>query len=724
MKYLTLRVPRESDNTPEQTAQLLASLARAASAPSLFDKLSGVVPVQLSLELTIVAGQITFVIVYPDHLDTFVRSQIQATYPDVVMAETKDYLADWEAAAGDLIRLSYPSYFPLRDYMDYKEVDPMLPLLGVLSKAKETDRVLVQFILLPPDKSIRSQSYHYLHPKAKYDDAGHKEVIQPEGKKLVEDKLTQPLVGVSIRFASNNPDILHDLAGAVSVLNRPDGNSLAKAPLLFPWQRTALLKAIWAREPYRPFNIPPTTLNVLELSSLWHLPGVFTKLPNIAWSPSASLSEPPESLPIHSKSASEDILQHTNFFATTTFRNKQVIFGLKLEDRLRHTYVLGKSGTGKSTLLENMAIDDFKKGRGVAFIDPHGDSAEVLLNYIPGKRMNDVVYFNPADREYPISLNILEISSPDQAELVTSGIVAIFHKLYSHSWGPRLEYILRNTILTLTLLPGSTLPDVIKILTDDVFRRQVYQKLKNSQLLSFWHNEYDVLDLKTRMEYISPILNKVGQFVNSPLIQSIISTPKSSVDLKRVMDEGKIFIANLSQGKLGEDNSALLGAMLVTQIEIAAMSRVEMPKEKRKDFFLYVDEFQNFATDSFIKILSEARKFRLGLILANQYIGQIPEHIQKAILGNAGTIICFVLGSEDAAIIEKEFGGLFTQVSLVSLQKHQVAMRMTIDAASSNPFTAETLPPMKSSNNNRSKVIEMSRKRYALKQPKTLQKTR
>jgi hypothetical protein len=594
-------------------------------------------------------------------------------------------------------------------------------MLGVLSKAGADDRVIIQFVVYPADTRISKQAYAYLHPKPKVDADGKVMKVEVEGKKLIEDKLSQPLVGVSIRFAASRPALLHDLHGAISVLNRPDGNALIPAKL-FSWQRSKVWDHILYRLPFSSFFVPPVTLNVMELSSLWHLPGTYTKIPNVAWAPSASLTEPPATLPIHQKSVSldEDSPQpgsDINFFASTLFRNENRIFGLKLEDRLRHTYILGKSGTGKSTLLENMCVDDFKKGKGVAFIDPHGDSAENLLNYIPSRRINDVVYFNPADREYPIALNILEVDNPDQAELVASGIVAIFHKLYGNSWGPRLEYILRNTVYSLTLVPGSTLPDVIKMLTDERFRRSLYPKITNPQMLSFWQNEFDKLEEKTRLEHISSILNKVGQFVNSPLIHGIISHPKSTIKLDEILNSGKILIANLSQGKLGEDNSALLGAMLITKLQLAAMSRVDIPKEQRKEFFLYVDEFQNFATESFTKILSEARKFRLGLVLANQYIAQIPEEIQKAIFGNAGTVICFVLGAEDARVMSKEFGEIFSEPALVSLQRHQIAMKMTIDNTISQPFMATTLPPLKSTNLNKDKVINVSRTRWGKKKP-------
>lgn len=713
----SLKVPRESENTPEQTAQLLTSLARSTKLPGMLGRLTGNEPQVISLEVALVQGQILFSVVHPVSLTSFIHSQFLATYPDVIISQVPDYLSSWQATlpAVSLQKLQFASYFPLRDYADYKEVDPMLPMLGVLSKAGEQDHILIQFLITPGAAKIQKQAYAYLHPSSKMGSDGKPiKEIPPEGKKLIEDKLSQPLVGVSIRFAASRPDLLNDLQGAISVLNRPDGNSLVPNGL-FPWQKSKLWDCIKYRLPFSGLNVRQTTLNVMELSSLWHLPGVYTKIPNVAWATSSSFSEAPENLPVHSKLENDDSNFNINFFAKTNFKNEERIFGLQLEDRLRHFYILGKSGTGKSTLLENMAIDDFKKGRGVAFIDAHGDSAENLLNYIPKNRINDVVYFNPSDREYPVNINILETTSPDQAELVTSGIVAIFHKLYGHSWGPRLEYILRNTVLTLTQIPGSTLPDVVRVLTDEKFRKSLYPKISNKQLLLFWQNEFDRLEEKSRLEYVSPILNKVGQFVNSPLIHNLISHPKSTVSVEDVLNSGKILIANLSQGKLGEDNAALLGAMFITKVQLAAMSRVDIPKEDRKDFFLYVDEFQNFATESFIKILSEARKYRLGLILANQYIAQIPEDIQMAIFGNAGTIACFVVGAQDAEVMEKVFGGKFSKDALVSLQKHQIVLKMLISNTISLPFLATTLPPLKSTNQGKDKVIAISRERWARK---------
>ena len=344
---------------------------------------------------------------------------------------------------------------------------------------------------------------------------------------------------------------------------------------------------------------------------------------------------------------------------------------------------------------------------------PHGDLSEILLDYIPSYRINDVCYLNPADKEHPFSINILEVTNPAQAELVASGIVSIFYKLYSYSWGPRLEYILRNTLLTLTQVPNATLVDVVRILTHKNYRMGVVEKLTDQVLQDFWTKEFEKMPDRLREEAINPILNKVGQFVSSPLIRGIIGQPHSTIDLEQIMNEGKILIVNLSQGRLGEDNSALLGAMIITKLQLAAMNRVNVPEEQRRDFYLYVDEFQNFATDSFIKILSEARKYRLNLCLANQYMAQIAEPVQKAILGNAGTLIAFLLGAEDAFILEKEFGEIFTQKNLVGLSNFQVIIKLAIDNLTSRPFFAYTLPLPKSVNQNREKVIKVSQERYS-----------
>lgn len=402
-------------------------------------------------------------------------------------------------------------------------------------------------------------------------------------------------------------------------------------------------------------------------------------------------------------------------FAKTTYRNRHRKFGIKADDRRRHMYLVGKTGMGKSTILENMIVEDIRAGKGVAVVDPHGDLAEKVIQYIPNNRVNDIVYVNPADMEYPIAFNVVEHVEPHLRHLVASGLLGVFQKLWADSWGPRLEYILRNAILAVLDYPGSTLLAVTRMLSDKKYRKKVVDNIKDPVVKSFWVNEFAGYNDKFAAEAVSPIQNKVGQFLSSSLIRNIVGQVKSSIDMRKVMDEGKILIMNLSKGRIGEDNSALLGAMMITKIQLAAMSRVNMPEKERKDFYLYVDEFQNFATDSFASILSEARKYRLNLVLAHQYIEQLGEKVKPAIFGNVGTFIIFRVGAADAEELEPEFSPTFTAEDIVNLPKYEIYIKLMIDGVASEPFSAQGLPPLTDEEitGNEEKVIRISRERYA-----------
>ena len=402
------------------------------------------------------------------------------------------------------------------------------------------------------------------------------------------------------------------------------------------------------------------------------------------------------------------------FFAKTNFRNQEKVFGIKTDDRRRHMYVIGKTGMGKTNLLENLAIQDIQKGHGIAFIDPHGDTAEKLIKAIPPHRINDVIYLNPADQDFPIAFNVMEKVDPEFRHLVASGLVGVFKKIYAESWGPRLEYILRNAILALLEFPGSTLLGVTRILVDKPYRARVVEKITDPVVRSFWVDEFSQWNDRVLQEVISPIQNKVGQFISNSLTRNIVGQTTSSFDIREVMDSQKILIINLSKGRIGEDNGALLGAMIITKIQLAAMGRVDIAEDDRKDFYLYVDEFQNFATESFANILSEARKYHLNLILANQYVTQIDEKVRDAIFGNAGSIISFRVGAMDAEFLEKEFEPVFMMNDIINLPKYQIYLKLMIDGIAGDAFSATTLPPIKLEDiGSEEKVIKSSRERYS-----------
>ncbi|PIT89695.1 hypothetical protein COU23_02660 [Candidatus Kuenenbacteria bacterium CG10_big_fil_rev_8_21_14_0_10_36_11] len=412
--------------------------------------------------------------------------------------------------------------------------------------------------------------------------------------------------------------------------------------------------------------------------------------------------------------------EEITYFAKTNFRNQDKKFGIKLDDRRRHMYVLGKTGVGKTTLLKNMIIQDIENGHGLAYLDPHGDDVQEVLECIPTNRINDVVYFNPADMEHPIAFNILENVDPAYSHLVADGLMGVFTKIWANMWSARMEHILRNCILALIEVPGNTLLGIMRLLVDKEFRRKIVDKVANPVVKSFWVDEYANWNDRFRVEAIQPIQNKVGQFLSSTIIRNIVGQPKSTIDIRKFMDESKILLLNLSKGKIGEDNSNLLGAMMVTKLQLAAMSRVNIPESERDDFFLYVDEMQNFVTESFADILSEARKYHLCLILSHQYIAQLSTKestkVRDAIFGNVGTIIFFRVGAADAYFLLKEVEPYLTEEDLVSISNREIYLKLMIDGVNSRPFSATTLPPLSTDRKNlknMEKVIKVSRERYA-----------
>jgi energy-coupling factor transporter ATP-binding protein EcfA2 len=378
------------------------------------------------------------------------------------------------------------------------------------------------------------------------------------------------------------------------------------------------------------------------------------------------------------------------YLARTNFRNTQKLVGLKPADRNAHIYVLGKTGTGKSTLLETLARQDLAHGGGFALLDPHGDLVERVLAAVPPGRRETLIYMNVSDTARPLGFNPLEAVPPEKRALAASGLLDVFKKLWADSWGPRLEHILRNALLVLLDQPSATLADILRLLDDRDFRRHVAERTPNAQVRRFWLSEFEHYPLRFRAEAIAPAQNKVGAFLANPVLQRILTQPKSAFDLRQVMDEGRVLLVNLAKGKLGEDTAALLGSLLVARIGLAALSRADVPESERRDFFVYLDEFQNFSTLSLATMLPELRKYHVGLVLAHQHLAQLDPAVREAILGNVGTTLAFRLGATDAQLLEPAFAPEVRAEDLVGLPNYSVYLKLIAGGITSRPFSAET----------------------------------
>jgi len=499
---------------------------------------------------------------------------------------------------------------------------------------------------------------------------------------------------------------IHEIVGSFRQFSLPQSNEFAA---------TALKQA--ASIPFG-FILHPYVLSVEEIATMWHLPTLLVQTPNIDWVLSKKL-EPPVNLPVPGLTDASEAL---TVIGEAVYRGQRTKFGIRVDDRRRHVYALGKTGMGKSTLLENMIFSDIQAGKGVGVIDPHGDLAEVIPQFVPKHRSNDVVIFDPADRDFPLSFNVLDCPDPHQRALVASGLMSVFTKLWPGMFSGRMEHILRNTLLALLEYEGSSMLGIMRMFADEQYRRKVVSKVVDPMVKSFWEQEYATWNDKYRTEATAAIQNKVGQLLSTPLIRNIVGQVKNGLDLRHAMDTGKIIIVNLSKGRLGEDTSAFLGSMLVTKFQIDAMSRADIPEADRRDFYLYVDEFQNFATESFASILSEARKYRLNLTMANQYVAQLligegKTTLKDAVFGNVGSIICFQVGSDDAEALSLQFEETVMPKDILSLPKYHAYVRLMIDGVPSKPFSVTHLPPPAFSHDEKriETLRKLSRERYCEK---------
>ena len=742
---LILEIPKTNDKKELAAEQLFASLHGILRDKREL-KLSRGAQEHLSFEVASVNGQIRFYVWTPRSLQSFVEGQIYAQYPTVQIHQaSEDYTEherDHSVTYTTEMTLTASEFLPIKTFQTF-EVDPLAGITGTLAKLESTGEELwIQVLAKPVEDSWQIEADHWIsrlregsasilpsvggsmrwlgglfaalwRPPEEGLAGGKGPEISERNKTRIaeaEKKATKLGYEVKIRLAylgenqTNAKLRMQALVGTFKQFNSTNLNG-------FKPIKAAYGKEFLEKYRRRAFFGDGFILNIEELASVFHLPHTNVETPNIVWA-SAKTAEPPSKLPVLTGSDAND--DQISAFGVTNFRGINHQFGMLRYDRSRHVYIIGQTGAGKSGLLELFALSDIFHNQGYAIIDPHGDFAINNMKFIPGSRLNDVVYFNPADTAYPLGFNPLEVTNPNQKTNISSEVIGVLKRMFGESWGPRLEYILRYTILALLDRPETTMLDITRMLTDKNFRKETLGYCRDTVVLQFWNVEFASWNDKFVAEAVAPVLNKVGAFTANPIIRNIIGQPKSTFNIRQIMDEGKILIVNLSKGLIGEDNAAILGSFLVTKIQLAAMSRSDIPDIRdRRPFYLYVDEFQNFATDSFATILSEARKYGLNLTVANQYISQMNETVRDAVFGNVGTMISFRVSADDAPILAKQFEPNFEAVDLLQMHNRNFVINMVIGGEKTPAFSARTLELPPSQADNTLHIIEHSRRMYS-----------
>lgn len=744
---LVLEIPKANDKSELAAEQLFASLHGILRDKKEFRYNTGFQE-HLSFEIASVNGQIRFYVWVPKTLQSFVEGQIYSQYPSVqIHTAEEDYVAHERrhtVVYTSEISLSGSEFLPIKTFQSF-EVDPLAGITGTLAKLESTGEELWVQVLVRPIaddwhkasdswiKSVKNGSPFALLGGDGFNfkwvggliaalskppeqgigaGSGPKELSERDKTRIseAEKKATKLGYQVKIRMAylgestTNAKLRMQALVGTFKQYNSTNLNGFQMTQASFKKEDLAKYKA-------RLFIDRGYILNIEELASVFHLPHTNVETPNIVWA-SSKTAEPPAKLPVIT--GNDAIDENISAFGLTNFRGINHQFGMLRYDRSRHVYIIGQTGAGKSGTLELFALSDIFHGQGYAIIDPHGDFAVDNMRFIPGSRVEDVVYFNPADTAFPLGFNPLEVTDPAHKTNISSEVIGVLKRMFGESWGPRLEYILRYTILALLDRPETTMLDITRMLTDKKFRKETLSYCTDTVVLQFWNIEFASWTEKFQAEAIAPVLNKVGAFTANPVIRNIIGQPKSTFNIRQIMDEGKILVVNLSKGLIGEDNASILGAFMVTKIQLAAMSRSDIADIKdRRPFYLYVDEFQNFATDSFATILSEARKYGLNLTVANQYISQMSDTVRNAVFGNVGTMISFRVSADDAPILSKQFEPQFESNDLLQMHNRHFIINMVINGEKAPAFSATTLtlPPPQIDNTGR--IIEHTRKHYS-----------
>lgn len=741
---LVLEIPRTNEKKELAAEQMFASLHGILRSKRELAAQGGLQE-HISFEFASIGKQIRFYVWVPKYLQNFVEGQIYAQYPQVQIHEAeedyaaRDFSHDVKYTAE--LGLIDDEVLPIKTF-DSFDVDPLAGITATLAKLDDpNEEMWIQVLARPiPDDWHRKASKYASRVKSgkgklKSDTAGT--IIFFIGQML--EALWKPPEDK----AKSAPEISERDKGRISEVDKKStklgyqvkvrltylGNDATTARLrmqaivgTFKQFNSTNLNGFQLKNPsFSPEGIAQYRtrffidrgyiLNIEELASLYHLPHTNVETPNIVWA-SSKTAEPPSKLPMILGDEEHD--KNISAFGLTNFRGVNQQFGIHRSDRGRHIYVIGQTGTGKSGLLELFALSDVFHNQGYAIIDPHGDFAVNNLRFVPASRIKDVVYFNPADTAFPMGFNPMEVTDPALRNNISSEIIGVMKRMFGESWGPRLEYILRYTILALLYYPNTTMLDITRMLTDKRFRNEVLAHVEDTVVLNFWNIEFASWNDKFQAEAIAPVLNKVGAFTANPIIRNIIGQSKSTFNIRKLMDEGKILIVNLSKGLLGEDNASILGAFLVIKIQLAAMSRADIPNiDDRRPFYLYVDEFQNFATDSFATILSEARKYGLNLTVANQYVSQMQDTVRDAVFGNVGTMITMRVSADDAPILGKPFAPQFLPEDIMQMHNRHFIISMVIKGEKVPAFSATTLTIPPAQTDFSPQIIQNTRSLYA-----------
>lgn len=722
---LLLQVPRTNEKKELAAEQMLASLHGLLHGGRGKGFFAAEIREHISFEIAVKEKRIGFYVWVPEHLKSYVEEQIYAQYPNVNITEVEDYaFADTAAATVMAAELKFtaPQQLPIKTFPSF-EVDPLAAITATLAQFEENEEAWLQVVIRPALDSWHKASEKYI---SNMRDGGGPSLFQalmgpgekaPAAPKLAEHQ-TARISGAETKSQKLAYDVcirlvyrgqqapaaarmrLTSIIASYKQFNTTYLNGFTQK---FIDDDPIHIRAFQARRLGKGF-----VCNIEEVASLYHLPHTNVETPNILWA-NAKTAEPPANLPLVSETNREEISP----IAVTNFRGHNAMFGIKRADRGRHMYVIGQTGVGKSALLELLSISDIYSPYGFAVIDPHGDYAINTLRRIPEHRAQDVIYFNPADTEFPIAFNPMEVTDNKLKTHTASELIGVLKRMFE-SWGPRLEYILRYSLLALLDYPNATMLDITRILTDKKFRLEVLEYVHDPVVKNFWQIEFASWNDKFQAEAVAPVLNKVGAFTANPIVRNIIGQPKSSFNIRQIMDERKILIVNLSRGLIGEDNAALLGSLLVTKIQMGAMSRADIPMEERIPFYLYVDEFQNFATDSFAVILSEARKYALNLTVANQYTAQMSMEVRDAVFGNVGSIVSFRTSADDARIMQKYFEPHFLESDIVHMHNRHFAISMIIEGEKMQAFSATTLGLPEFGQDFSAEIVAQSRTKYSV----------